>query len=231
MTKPGTWTLMIAVAALMVGLAVDHALAVSSHVESEPGTVRCANLTYGNQKTSVCFSDQFLKQIQRETNIKADDTFHPVNLESIELFEFPFAVMSGEGSFTLTDAQRENMRDYLLNGGFIIASAGCSSKPWNASLQREIELMFPDHELTRLTVEHPIFHTVYDVESSKYKSGGEKFPQLEGLEIDGRTALIWSPDGLNDTANAGGNCCCCGGNEVKSARLLNVNILAYALTH
>jgi len=86
-----------------------------------------------------------------------------------------------------------------------------------------------DHDL--LDADHPIFHTVYDVTSSKYKSGSQKLPVLKGLEVDGKIVLIWSPDGLNDTANAGPNCCCCGGNEVKSAKLLNVNILAYALTH
>ena len=43
--------------------------------------------------------------------------------------------------------------------------------------------------------------------------------------------LILSPDGLNDTANAGPSCCCCGGNEIKSAKEINVNLLAYALTH
>ena len=40
---------------------------------------------------------------------------------------------------------------------------------------------------------------------------------LEGLEIDGRIVLIYSPEGLNDTANAGGGCCCCGGNEIRNS--------------
>jgi hypothetical protein len=72
---------------------------------------------------------------------------------------------------------------------------------------------------------------VYDIASSRYKSGENKLPDLYGLELDGRIVLIWSPDGLNDTANAGPNCCCCGGNEVKAAKMINVNLLSYALTH
>jgi hypothetical protein len=72
---------------------------------------------------------------------------------------------------------------------------------------------------------------VYDITQSNYKSGGPRLPDLEALEIDGRVVMILSPDGLNDTGNAGPGCCCCGGNEVKSALKLNVNILAYALTH
>jgi hypothetical protein len=42
---------------------------------------------------------------------------------------------------------------------------------------------------------------------------------------------VFSADGLNDTGNAGGGCCCCGGDEITNAKLVNVNLLAYALTH
>ena len=40
----------------------------------------------------------------------------------------------------------------------------------------------------------------------------------------------YSPDGLNDTQHMQG-CCCCGGNEITNAVDVNVNVLAYALTH
>lgn len=197
----------------------------------EPGLVRCANLIYGENKSSVCFSDEFLVQIQKETSIRTYRRFSPVKLDSADLFNYPFAVMTGEGQFSLSEAQRENLRDYLELGGFVVASAGCSSQPWNDSFRREIEAIFPQHSMVKLEADHPVFHTVYDIASSKYKSGDTKLPELHGLEIDGRVVLIWSPDGLNDTANAGPSCCCCGGNEVKSAKMVNVNLLAYALTH
>lgn len=198
---------------------------------TDPGVVRCAKLVYANNKSSVCFSDQFLTQIADETHIVAAPALTPIKSESGELFDYPFAVMTGEGAFTLTDPQLENLRTYLTAGGFIIASAGCSSTDWNHSFGQAIESLFPGTQLTTLDAEHPIFHTVYDITSSRYKSGGAKLPELRALEIDGRVVMLWSPDGLNDTANSGPDCCCCGGNEVKSAKQLNVNILAYALTH
>ena len=214
---------------LLIGLSV--AVAQDTPADDEEGVVRCANLIYATNKTSVCFSDAFLTQISRETNIKTSRRFDAIKLESDDLHDYPFTVMTGEGSFKLTDPQRENMRGYLLNGGFIIASAGCSSQAWNTSFGKEIASMFPDTELVTLEADHPIYHTVYDVTSSKYKSGARKLPLLRALEVDGRTVLVWSPDGLNDTDNAGPNCFCCGGNEIRSAKQLNVNILAYALTH
>jgi hypothetical protein len=202
-----------------------------SNADERAGEVRAANLIYGKNRTSVCFADQFLAEVERKTNIKTNRRFFPVQMSSDELFDYPFAVMTGEGNFTLTGTQRDTLKDYLQFGGFVIASAGCSSRPWNDSFKSEITKMFPDTDLVRLEAEHPIYHTVYDITTSRYKRGGNKLPELHALELDGRVVMVWSPDGLNDSSNAGPNCCCCGGNEVKSAKQLNVNILAYALTH
>lgn len=197
---------------------------------SEPGAVRCANLVYSNNKTSVCFSSEFLAQIKRETHIQTNPKLVAVKAESAELYQFPFAVMTGEGAFTLTKVQRDSLRNYLSNGGFIVASAGCSSPPWNNSFQSEIQTIFPELKLARIDLTHPLFHTVYDINRLDCKkSSGQA--HLEGLEIDGKIVLIFSSDGLNDTGKAGGNCCCCGGNEITNARQVNVNLLAYALTH
>lgn len=195
------------------------------------GMVKCGNLIYARTKTSVCFSDGFLAQVPKDTNINTHPRFQPVKLASQEIYEYPFAVMTGQGGFTLTEPERKNLRNYLLNGGFIVASAGCSSKPWNQSLQGELGRIFPDIRLKKLDADHPVFHTVHDISSSLYKRGGPRLPHLEGLEVDGKIVLIWSPDGLNESKNAGPKCCCCGGNEIKSAKIININLLAYALTH
>ncbi|MEM6551101.1 MAG: DUF4159 domain-containing protein [Planctomycetota bacterium] len=224
-------TLAVVVLLAVVWLVPIETVHAEAGRQDAPGAVRAANLIYGSNKTSVCFSDEFLVQIQKETNIRTHPRFTPVKMDTGELFDYPFAVMTGEGSFSLTDEQRTNLKDYLELGGFVVASAGCSSDPWNRSFKRELKKVFPDHETTVLSADHPVFHTVYDIQYSVYKRGQRKLPELHGLEIDGRIALIWSPDGLNDTANAGPSCCCCGGNEVKSARAINVNLLAYALTY
>ena len=195
----------------------------------QPGLVNCANLVYGDNQTSVCFSSEFLSQVNTETHIRTQPRLVTAQLDSVELFQFPFAVMTGEGSFSLSPAQRTNLRDYLQAGGFIVASAGCSSEPWRDSFLKELAIVFPELSLQRLEFEHPIFHSVYDI--SELKCKGSHRAQLEGLEIDGKVVLVFSADGLNDTANAGGNCCCCGGNEIKNSRQMNVNMLAYTLTH
>ena len=201
----------------------------SSPPDSQPGIVQCANLIYGQGKSSVCFADEFLAQIQKDTTIRTNRRFCPVKLEDRELFEYPFAVMTGEGSFAFTSAQRDNLKNYLSRGGFLVASAGCSSSEWDASFRAEIKTIFPGLPLQRLPMTHAVFHTVYDITSLRTKHAGDAY--LEGLEMDGKIVLIYSHEGLNDTENAGAGCCCCGGNEILNARQVNVNLLAYALTH
>lgn len=198
--------------------------------EEEPGLVRCANLVYARDRSSVCFADHFLAEAREQTHIRTDEGFTEVHSESEELYNYPFAVMTGQGAFTLTQPQRENLRRYLRSGGFLLASAGCSSEPWRNSFRREIQAIFPEAELEKLPLSHPIFHTVFDIDELKTKRKGVT-AELEALTIEGRVVCIYSPDGLNDTRNAGGDCCCCGGNEILNAKRVNVNILAYALTH
>lgn len=191
--------------------------------------IRCANLIYAGTETSRCFSDQFLSSMQQLTAIPTERRFKSVKLASDELFEFPFVVMTGEASFSLTAKERENLQNYLSSGGFLLASAGCSSGEWDKAFQREIHRIFPDNELATLPPEHPIFHTVDDIEKLKLTHEAPD-AALMGLTLSDKTVLIYSRHGLNDTAHTEG-CCCCGGNEIQNSLQMNINILAYALLH
>lgn len=210
--------LAITLAFVSVGPAADKA----------PDQVTCANFIYAGSKSSVCFSDKFLETATRETNIQAEQKFTPLKLGSANIYNYPFAVMTGEGAFTLQEDERKNLRSYLTRGGFLLASAGCSSLDWNRSFRKEFAQVFPGKELKKLPMEHPLYRTIYDIKKIELKHGGTTL--LEGLEIDGKIVLIYSAEGLNDTPNVKG-CCCCGGNEIKNCREINANIFAYSLTH
>lgn len=190
--------------------------------------LQCANLIYGGTKSSKCFSHKFLEIVRRETNCEPEMKFTSVKLAGNDVFKYPFSIMTGEGQFTFLEKERKNLKSYLTRGGFLLASAGCSSKPWNQSFRREIQKIFPKKKLTKIKMDHPIFHTVFDIKSIRLKKGNAA--ALEGLTIDGKIVLIYSQEGLNDTPNVKG-CCCCGGNEVKNSKEINVNIFTYALTH
>ncbi len=193
--------------------------------ESE-SVVQVANLIYAGTKSSKCFSDHFLVAAEKESAITTSRRLHSVKLRSEELFGFPLVVMTGEGEFQLPAEERENLRQFVERGGFLLASAGCSSPDWDRSFRREMAAIFADQTLQPLDLDHPVFQTVHVINGLEAKHGEPK--PLEGLHFNGRLGVLYSQDGLNDTQHAQG-CCCCGGNEITNSIQINVNLLAYAL--
>lgn len=194
--------------------------------------VQCANLIYAGNKSSQCFSDRFLKRLSMETKIQTEPHFRKVRLDSRDLSNFPFAIMTGEGGFALTEKERVQLRYYLMHGGFLLASAGCSDADWVRSFRAEFARVFPGKQMTHLKLDHPLFRMIYRIDSLATTHGrsGPNGAILEAYSLRGRIVLVFSSDGLNDTAHAE-NCCCCGGDEIDRAEFINVDVLAYALLH
>lgn len=215
---------MLWVVSVVVGVANQ-----AVHAEQQEGVVRVASLVYADGQTSVCFSSHFLDTVRRETDIHVDAGFTPIELASDALFDFPFAVMTGEGEFTLSNGEIERLAAYLDRGGFLLASAGCSNGPWDRSFRRVLERLGVERDMQPLELGHPVFHSLYDIDSIDLRKQKVAEPML-GLEREGRLVLLYSPLGLNDTGRAGGGCCCCGGNEIRNATQINANLLVYALT-
>lgn len=205
------------------------ALLGSPLLAEKEGVVQCGNLIYAGNKSSKCFSDAFLNTLQQKTTIVTERRFRAVKLDSKELFDHPFVVMTGEGEFRLLAKERENLTSYLKGGGFLLASAGCSSKEWDQAFHRELRTAMPEAEIKPIPMDHPLFRTVFQIQKLDLaKSSGQA--SLEGIELNGKLVCVYSRHGLNDTHNTTG-CCCCGGNEIQNSQEINVNIVAYALLH
>ena len=201
---------------------------MESAVDENASKVQVANLIYAGVRSSVCFADHFLQAAETDSSISTSRRFHPVKASSQDLFNYPFVIMTGEGAFQLLEEERINLRKFLDGGGFILASAGCSSPDWDRAFRMEMGKLFPDKPLRPIPIDHKVFKTVYEINDIKVRHGKPK--NIEGIELNGRLAVIYSCDGLNDTSHTHG-CCCCGGNEIANCEQINVNILAYALLH
>lgn len=207
-------------------VAVEDTVSTTDPRDSE---IVVGRLTYDNGKTAVCFADQFLTTYARETKQNVRRSYAQVALDRDELFEYPFIVLSGQEAFTLSQDEKDNLKHYIERGGFVLASAGCSNKAWASSFERIMVELFGKKPFTALDTKHPLFHTVYDIDHVDVRRAAGRTP-IQAMMTDGRIRVLYSPLGLNDTGNAGGDCCCCGGSEIKNARLINVNALGYALT-
>lgn len=211
-----------------------------------PDPVPVALLVYEAQRSDVCFGETFLALVASETDGAVEPRLTPLSVLSPALREAPIAVLTGEGFFELDDQQRAALRAWLDDGGFLIASSGCSNRDWGLSLRHELEEMFPGDaapRLTQLPADHPIYDTLFHIErlmrTAPPRAADADLPEppqtlinaspLEGLTLGERLAVVFSPDGLNDTASFGGACCCCGTGEIVHARQMLANVVAFAL--
>lgn len=193
-------------------------------------TIDVAMVTYNRGKTAACFATKFLDLAVRKGKIDVTRSLIQLPLETSDLSKFPMVIFSGDLRFKLSDVEATKLRHYMLEGGFVLASAGCSNEIWNASFNKAMKQVFPKSKFKELSMKHPIFHTLYDlkqINSTKTKMP----PKLYGLTVNDQLVMVYSPIGVNDTAHAGGDCCCCGGEEILQSHLVNANILAYILTH
>ena len=197
-------------------------------VRSDLTLLQCGNLIYAGDKSSVCFASHFLTDVANQTNLRVNTNFCAVRLDADALFDFPFCVMSGNETFALTQKERQQLRKFLTQGGFLLVSPGCSDEKWDKSFRQEMKVCFPEFPLQKIPMTHPIFSIVNPIPSLVEKHG--KPVSLEGLEINGRLVLVYSKEGLNDVEYAKG-CCCCGGNEIEKPGAVNVNIFTYAVLY
>jgi hypothetical protein len=194
------------------------------------GRIVVARLQIDPKTKPVCLADDFLTLTARETNMPIERTLKTVSLASGELFNYPFVIFTGAQAFELTASQKQRLKRYLDRGGSLLASASCSNAQWAANFKRLMQTLYPDHSLIPIAPDHPIRHTLYDIDRVDTRQP-TSVPALQALALGNRLTVVFSPVGLNDTANAGCGCCCCGGNEITNATQVNANILTYALTH
>lgn len=211
-----------------VGSACGAGFAQSAPGRSDPTLLQCGNLIYAGNRSSVCFADRFLSDVADQTCLRVNRKFCPVRLETETLFDFPFCVMSGNESFALSEKERNQVRKFLTQGGFLLVSPGCSDEKWDRSFRQEVKICFPDNALKKIPMNHPIFSIVNPIPRLTDKHG--RPVTLEGLELNGRLVMVYSKEGLNDVQHAIG-CCCCGGNEISNPARINVNVFTYAVVY
>ncbi len=145
----------------------------------------------------------------------------------------PILFRSGHYNFTYSDEQRKRIREYALAGGMIIYNTGLGSAPFYRSAVRELAKIFPEQPVQRLSSDHPLFHSYYDLDHVKYCSGVKKSgfvgdePWFDAVEINCRiVALVsrwcmavgWEDKVLPEYQAY----------EADSAKKLGVNIFSYS---
>ncbi len=130
------------------------------------------------------------------TSVKTLSERRVVSLTDPLLFQTPFLIYSGSGKCAWTKEEKENLKKYLTGGGFLFVEDRACEKggAFDYSFRNEIKSLFPDKSLMILPREHAVFRSFYLLRTI----GGRKLTNnyLEGLELDGRTAVIYSENDI-----------------------------------
>jgi hypothetical protein len=107
---------------------------------------------------------RFARILRRLTKINVRSVEQPVNLDDgDDVFDWPFLIVGLPGMWELTDAQTAKLREYLLRGGYLLCDSFFGTAEW-AGFESGMRRVFPDRQIVDLPDDHPLFHTVFDLD-------------------------------------------------------------------
>ena len=105
----------------------------------------------------------FIFQLRKHTNINVSSEEKIVDISSKELFHYPFAYMLEVSRLILTESEAENLREYLLRGGFILVDDFHGGRQWK-QFYKQFKKIFPKREPVDIPISHPLFHCFYHID-------------------------------------------------------------------
>ena len=127
-----------------------------------------------------------------------------VDVGSSEIFNYPYVDLTGHGNVVFTTHEVENLRNYLIGGGFLHIS---DNYGLNVFIRREMKKVFPELDFIELPFTHEIYHQKYNFPNGlpKIHEHDGKAPQGFGLVYEGRLVCFYDyecdlGDGWEDQA-------------------------------
>ncbi|PWJ38610.1 DUF4159 domain-containing protein [Sediminitomix flava] len=123
------------------------------------------------------------------TNIAVEEEV--VEVGSNELFSYPYVYMTGHGNVVLSEIEAQNLRNYLISGGFLHIDDNYGLDKF---IRIEMKKVFPELEFVELPFDHPIYHMKYDFPNGlpKIHEHDGKSPQGFGLIYEGRLICFYT---------------------------------------
>ncbi len=105
-----------------------------------------------------------------------------VEIGSPDLFNYPLVHMTGHGNVVFSAQEADNLRRYLIGGGFLHISDNYGMDPY---IRPQLKKVFPELELIELPFDHPIYHQAF-----KFTQGLPKVHEHDNLPPQG-LALVY----------------------------------------
>ncbi|MBU0487637.1 MAG: DUF4159 domain-containing protein [Bacteroidetes bacterium] len=110
---------------------------------------------------------------------------------SNEIFNYPFIHMTGHGNVIFNNSEIENLRNYLIGGGFLHIDDNYGMDKYIRPMMKKV---FPELDFVEIPFNHPIYHQKYDFSTGppKIHEHDGKRPQGFGLFWHGRLIVYYS---------------------------------------
>ena len=186
----------------------------------------------------------FLRGVSRLTNIKVERDPIVLRFDDEQIFDYPFLYMlevGQNGGIVLSPKETENLREYLLRGGFLLIDDFWGQRQWD-NFYTAFSQVFPGREITELSPDHEIFHVYYDIDGPQmipalYRSdefgeqGIDRASNHAILDDSGRVMVLinWNSDmgdGWEHTYHQAYPT-----RYANNAYRLGINYLMYSMTH
>lgn len=209
---------------------------------SAVGGFTFARLRYasGNWDADPKMPTNLLNSLVEYTSIRVDPNERVVDIGSERLGDYPFVYLTGNKLVRFSAAERENLRRYLRNGGFMFVDDcnhdidGTFAKTFESEIKTVLDR--PEEALRKLPKEHTLYHAFFKfmdgppATSHELNGWGDDIVHdyLQAIEIDGRISVLysnkdygceWNYDWTNKRF------------ATKDNTRFGVNIIVYALTH
>jgi hypothetical protein len=160
-------------------------------------------------------------------NLAAEESI--VEAGSVDLFQYPLVHMTGHGNVVFSATEVQNLRNYLIGGGFLHVDDNYGMDKF---IRPELKKIFPECDLIELPFTHEIYHQKYNFNNGlpKIHEHDGKTPKGYGILYKGRLVVFYTYEcdlgnGWEDKQVYNDS------DEVRTKALqMGTNIVCYALT-
>ena len=117
-------------------------------------------------------------------------TVATVEVGSPDLFTYPFVHVTGHGNVVFSQQEAENLRNYLIGGGFLHISDNYGMDKF---IRPQLKRVFPELELMELPFGHPVYHQRFNFDRGlpKVHEHDGEAPRGYGLFWEGRLVCFY----------------------------------------
>ena len=123
-----------------------------------------------------------------KTNINKNP--QTVAANSDDVYNFPILFMTGHGNVVFSDDEANNLRNYLISGGFLHISDNYGLDKF---IRKELKKLFPKEELQEIPNDHPIYNQTFTFKNGipKIHEHDKKSAQGFGIFYEGRLVVFY----------------------------------------